>query len=159
MSGFDTAFDRLIGHEGGYVNHPADLGMETNWGISKRSYPNLDIKALTREDARQIYYRDFWVGGQMAQFNFAIAFQLFDQAVNHGIRNSKRMLQRAVRVQDDGIIGAKTVEAVRSRDLSDVLMLVVAQRLRFWAAIPGDVFDDGWMVRGATNLEYAAEDN
>ena len=48
---FDTAFDRLIGHEGGYVNNPADPGGETKYGISKRSYPSLNIANLTREMA------------------------------------------------------------------------------------------------------------
>ena len=57
---FDAAFDRLIWHEGGYANDPDDPGGETNWGISKRAYPNLVIKALTREQAREIYQRDFW---------------------------------------------------------------------------------------------------
>ena len=52
---FEDAFDRLISHEGGYVNDPLDPGGETKFGISKRSYPTLDIAALTREDARAIY--------------------------------------------------------------------------------------------------------
>jgi lysozyme family protein len=57
---FDQAFTRLLGHEGGYVNNPADPGGETNWGISKRSYPQVDIKALTQQQAKWIYQRDFW---------------------------------------------------------------------------------------------------
>ena len=52
---FDLAFDRLIGHEGGYVDNPADPGGETNWGISKRSYPNINIKTLTRDGAKEMY--------------------------------------------------------------------------------------------------------
>ena len=54
---FEAAVDRVLGHEGGYVNHPNDPGGETNWGISKRSYPNVDIKALTREGVLRLCYR------------------------------------------------------------------------------------------------------
>ena len=70
---FDQAFDRLISNEGGYVNNPADPGGETNWGISKRSYPDVDIANLTREGAKAIYLRDFWQRGQMDQYDPAIA--------------------------------------------------------------------------------------
>jgi lysozyme family protein len=52
---FDKAFDRLMGHEGGYTDNPKDPGGETNWGISKRSYPSVDIKNLTREQAGVLY--------------------------------------------------------------------------------------------------------
>jgi hypothetical protein len=58
---FKKACDDLIDKwEGGYVNDPHDAGGETNMGISKRSYPDVDIRHLTREDAEEIYYRDFW---------------------------------------------------------------------------------------------------
>ena len=51
---WDDVFDRLIGHEGEYSNDPNDPGGETKWGISKRAYPNLDIKNLTRDGAKTI---------------------------------------------------------------------------------------------------------
>ena len=59
MVDFDKAFDRLMGHEGGYTPGKGDPGGETKWGISKRSYPHLDIQSLTRDDAKVIYRRDF----------------------------------------------------------------------------------------------------
>ena len=57
---FDQAFDRLIDHEGGYVFDPRDPGGETKYGISKRSYPALNIKNLDLETAKAIYRKDFW---------------------------------------------------------------------------------------------------
>ena len=53
---FDKAFEILIGHEGGYVNHPDDPGGETKFGISKRSYPDVNIAALTLDDSKLIYF-------------------------------------------------------------------------------------------------------
>ena len=87
---FDTAFDRLMGNEGGYSNELNDPGGETKWGISKRSYPDLDIKNLTREQAKAIYLRDFWIRGAMDQLPPAVAFQVFDFAVNSGIETAIR---------------------------------------------------------------------
>ena len=57
---FEEAFTRLIGHDGGYVNHPSDPGGETKFGISKRAYPGEDIAGLTLQHAKNIYYRDYW---------------------------------------------------------------------------------------------------
>ena len=57
---FLVAVEVVLTHEGGYTNNPADPGGETNYGISKRSYPQLDIKALTREQAVEIYRQDWW---------------------------------------------------------------------------------------------------
>ncbi|WP_425526518.1 glycosyl hydrolase 108 family protein [Xanthomonas oryzae] len=50
----------MLSHEGGYVNDPRDPGGETQWGISKRAYPELNIRALTRDQAIEIYRRDYW---------------------------------------------------------------------------------------------------
>ena len=65
---FDIAFDRLMGHEGGLVDHPNDPGGLTKFGISQRSYPNIDIRKLTREDSKAIYRRDFWSRASMDQY-------------------------------------------------------------------------------------------
>lgn len=157
---FDQAFDRLMGNEGGYSNNPADPGGETNWGIAKRSYPNVDIKNLTREQAKEIYLRDFWERGQMAQYDPAIAFQVFDAAVNHGIETAVRLLQRAAGVAEDGHIGAVTVAAVNAKSVTDMLMLFVAHRLKFWAKLSTwAAFGRGWAVRAADDLIFAAEDS
>jgi len=157
---FDTAFDRLMGHEGGYVNNPADPGGETNWGISKRQYPDVDIKNLTRDQAKAIYLRDFWDRGQMGEFDPAVAFQVFDFAVNSGIETAIRKLQAATGVADDGHVGPVTVAAIKNRGVNDIIMLLTAERIEYQAKLKnGDTFWRGWMRRNAGNLRYAATDN
>jgi len=155
---FDTAFDRLLGHEGGYVNHPKDPGGETNWGISKRSYPGVDIKNLTREQAAQIYLRDFWqpLGAAPA----AVKFQAFDFAVNSGIQTAIRKLQAAIDVADDGHWGPVSAAKLASMEVNDVLLRYMAQRLRFWVKCSAwPTMGAGWVSRAALNLEYASKDN
>ncbi|WP_238512707.1 glycoside hydrolase family 108 protein [Pandoraea apista] len=156
---FDIAFDRLMGNEGGYVNNPADPGGETNWGIAKRSYPDIDIKSLTRAQAKEIYRRDFWLRGQMDKFDGAIAFQAFDIAVNSGIETAVRMLQRAADVADDGHIGPVTMAAIKAKTVTDMLMLLNAERLDFYRKLSTfPTFGKGWVGRVANDLRYAAQD-
>ena len=78
--------------EGAYVNHSLDPGGETKYGISKRSYPNVDIKNLTLEDAKNIYYMDYWLPSKAEAYNDALALAHFDFSVNSGLGRSAQML-------------------------------------------------------------------
>lgn len=164
VSGFNTAFERLISHEGGYVNHPDDPGGETNWGITKRTamaqgYTG-SMRELTRDQAKAIYKLAYWDRAKADQYDFAIGFQLFDAAVNHGIGNAVRFLQRAVGTADDGIVGPNTLSAIRAMDVNDVLMRFNAERLEFYAKLSTFTsFGRGWTRRVAGNLRHGAEDN
>ena len=155
---FDTAFSRLIDSEGGYVNDPADPGGETKFGISKHSYPDVDIANLTLDGAKAIYLRDYW--NPLGDAHPAIKFQAFDFAVNSGIGTAIRKLQLAVGEADDGHWGPKSAAALAAMDLNDVLMRFAAQRLLFMTSLStwGE-FGKGWARRIAKNLLYAAEDN
>lgn len=156
---FDAAFERVIGHEGGYVNDPADPGGETKWGISKRSYPHLDIRSLTREDAREIYRRDFWGRLQADRLPASVAYQLFDFAVNSGIETAVRYLQRALGVADDGIWGPRSQAAADATSETDMLMLLNAERLDFMTRLRNwPAHGRGWARRIAGNLRYGASD-
>jgi lysozyme family protein len=155
---FDSAFERLIGHEGGYVSDSRDPGGETKFGISKRSYPDVNIAALTLADAKAIYRRDFWL--PLADAHPAVRFQAFDFAVNSGIQTAIRKLQAAIGVADDGHWGPISAARLAEMDVSDVLMLYIAERLDFWRKLRTfQTFGAGWVGRAAVNLRYAAKDN
>lgn len=155
---FDTAFDRLMGHEGGYVNNPNDPGGETQWGIAKRSYPNVDIANLTKDAAKEIYRRDFW--DPLGDTPASIKFQVFDFAVNSGIQTAIRKLQAAIGVADDGHWGPMSAAKLASLNPSAVLMRFVAQRIRFWTSLSTwPTFGKGWANRAAADLDYAAIDS
>lgn len=157
---FDQAFDRLIGHEGGYVNNPNDPGGETNWGISKRSYPNVNIKALTRDGAKKIYKDDFWDALNADRLPTSVIYQLFDFAVNSGIQTAIRYLQRAVGVADDGHWGPMSQGAAETTGEQDMLFLLNAERLEFMTKLKNwPDASRGWARRIAANLRYAAKDN
>lgn len=156
---FTIAIERLLDHEGGYVNNPKDPGGETKWGISKRSYPHLDIKNLTRTEAIEIYKRDFWdpFKGLLPK---EFAFQFLDGAVNSGIGNATRWVQRAVGVASDGHVGPVTLGHLQAADKKDLVLLYNAERLEFMTKlVRWDEFGRGWARRIAQNLRYAAQDN
>lgn len=94
MAQFGPAVELILKHEGGYTpGLPNDPGGETNFGISKRSYPNEDIKALTRERAIEIYRQDFWRFDAVQ--DQALANCLLDAAVNQGPGAAQQLLNQA----------------------------------------------------------------
>jgi lysozyme family protein len=157
---FQVYFDRLIEYEGRYVNDPNDPGGETNWGISKRAYPNFIIKDLTREDAYNIYKRDFWDVLQADNLPDSITFQLFDFAVNSGISTAIRYFQRALGVADDGHFGPVSKEAAIGTAEWVMIMNLNAERLDFMTRLYNwDYASKGWARRIAQNLRYGALDS
>lgn len=160
MGMFDYFIERVLVHEGGYVNDPRDPGQETRWGISKRAYPHLDIKAMTLQEAKDIYRRDFWQRVRGDELPREFAFQALDAAVNHGIGNAVRWMQRAAGVADDGVIGPVTLAAVQRAQAADLVLRFNAERLRFYAKLTTfSTFGRGWVNRVAGNLDHAAADN
>lgn len=162
MDNFKQYIERILGHEGGYSNRDpsADPGGETKWGISKRSYPNLDIKNLERWQAIEIYRRDFWTPVAALTPDVALQYQLLDTAVNSGMGNATRMLQRAIGVADDGHFGAISQAALRNIDREDTALLFLAERLLFMSKLSNwNSNSRGWVKRIVENMRYAAEDN
>jgi len=115
---FNKAFEHIMAWEGGHVNDKYDRGGETKYGISKRSYPDVDIKNLTREKAKNIYFIDYWGKLRLGLLdNEDIAIEVFDYGVNAGTKRAARTLQRAVTLIGyetaiDGKIGHNTITAV-----------------------------------------------
>jgi lysozyme family protein len=150
---FDEAFEILIGHEGGYTPGKGDPGGETKYGISKRAYPNLDIRNLTLAQAKDIYRRDYWNRLKADTLPESIRFDLFDTAVNSGPGTATRLLQRAVGTAEDGNIGSVTLAAVKVMTPWEVKSKFNACRLYFMTTLSvWDRFGRGWARRIASNL-------
>ena len=172
MTGFDLAFERVVGHEGGFGEDPKDRGnwttgiigqgelRGTKFGISAMSYPTTAIADLTLDQAKKIYKRDFWDRAQADQYDPAIAYQLFDIAVNNGNGNAIRMIQRAAGVADDGQIGPRSIAAIKAMPVTDLIMRLNAERLLFITKLSTwPTYGKGWTNRVAGNLQYGAIDS
>lgn len=150
---FDHAFEKVIGHEGGYVFDQRDPGGETKYGISKRAYPNEDIKNLTLARAKQIYKRDYWDRCRCDDLPFEVRFDVFDAAVNSGVSQASKWLQRAVGAKPDGVIGNLTIKAAQQIDGITIAMRMNGERLKFMTDLPTwPHFGKGWARRIAENL-------
>ena len=154
---FDEAFERLIGHEGGYVNSPADPGGETKYGISKRSYPHLDIQNLTIAESKRLYKRDYWGPSGCDAVPDGIKFLMFDAGVNSGPAAAIKLLQRSVGTTEDGVLGPITLTAAGSMHPARLVSRLSAHRLLLMADLPTwPAFGRGWARRVARNLLEAS---
>lgn len=157
---FLLAIEEVIRNEGGYVNHPSDPGGATNFGITQRTYPKLNIKALTVEQAKQIYYTDWWVKGPYEAINAqSIATKVFDTAVNVGSKRAYKFLQQAcnnlgAKLTVDGIIGPKTIAVVNSLPAPQLLAELRKEQAAYYSNLAQKrpsmkVFLRGWLNRAA----------
>lgn len=150
---FDVSFEKLIGNEGGYTQGKGDPGGETKYGISKRSYPMEDIQNLTLARAKELYKRDFWGPAGCDTLPEPIKFDLFDMAVNSGVRQAVKTLQHAVGAKEDGLLGSATLQAAQSMSPDRVLMRFNASRLLFMTSLSTwPQFGKGWCIRVAQNI-------
>ena len=113
---FDKCVQLVLDREGDYVNDPRDPSGETKYGISKRAYPDLDITNLTVDQAKAIYKRDYWDKAKCDELPESVALAVFDGAVNHGVMAYVASLQKALRVDAEGIIGPIKLGAARRSD-------------------------------------------
>ena len=157
---FDQAFDILLGHEGGYSDHPADPGGKTRFGITEAVAREAgyrgDMRELPLDLAKRIYKDRYWDAVRAEELPEAIRYAVFDAAVNSGPRQAIRWLQRAVGVRDDGVIGPITLGAVRATDPQVLLRRMLSARLRFMTGLSNwPAFGRGWARRIADLMEMA----
>jgi lysozyme family protein len=172
MTNFEYALPFILVHEGGWVNDPSDRGGETFQGISRNNFPNwpgwrlIDIARNSPtfpacikangnlpELVADFYRRDFWQPS-WDQLDKRVAAKVMDISVNAGISWGPKILQRALRVTDDGIVGPHTIEAANNTDTDTLLQAMCDQMDKHYDAIveahPEDQkFLKGWEARAA----------
>jgi lysozyme family protein len=162
-STFEIAIEKVLKEEGGYANNERDPGGETKYGISKRAHPHLDIKNLSLDTAKKIYYDEYWLptGAKVDHISPFLAAILFDTAVNMGVPTAIRLLQKAVHTKEDGKLGPLTMEAVeQNKDVVAERLLVL--RMRRYSELPTwETFKGGWMSRmirlSLSNINYSGD--
>jgi lysozyme family protein len=155
---FEQIITNVLKNEGGYVNDPTDKGGETNFGISKRTYPDINIKNLTLNQAKTIYKRDFWDKQQYNNIdNINIAAKIFDLSVNIGVSKANILIQRALRsvginVSRDGILGIVTLSAINKTSSTELLAALKSEAAGYYRSIvasnkKNSKFLKGWLKR------------
>lgn len=173
FSFFDLACEFLykweVGDERGWSDHDDDKGGLTRWGLSSKAHPDINLDTLyTFEDAKPIYYSDYWIANHLPGLPSIVPFMLFDAIVQHGRKNPVKWIQDIIGVDTDGILGPKTTIAIiNAVKLAGPLWLIdkyMARRLQVYGFIVENdesqrVFFRGWMNRMAnlhTKLVYYA---
>ena len=147
MGDFQRCIDHVLAEEGGLSDHPADPGGLTKYGISKRSYPTLDIAGLTLDDAKALYRRDYWQVLHGDQLPSGLDLLMLDCAINQGPVTAIKLLQRTLRIQDDGIIGPETLSAAAVA-MPGLLDAFAAERALRYELNPNEAtFGRGWYRR------------
>lgn len=157
---FEAAIGPLIAREGGYVDNPDDSGGPTKYGISQLSYPGLNIKDLTLDQAADIYKKDYWDRLDLDRLPAAVAAKVFDVAVNMGLTHGVVVLQRALRacgfpVEEDGILGGITARTAAMPIQAVLLAAMRSETAGIYRMIARtnpdeEVFLDGWLRRAYT---------
>lgn len=151
----------VLGHEGGYVNHPRDPGGATNRGVTQRVYDAWrsrsklemqSVRQITKAEVKSIYKRQYWMPTGGDALADGIDYANFDAGVNSGPRQANKWLQRVLGVKADGIVGQKTLTAAASvLNKTALIQAMVKKRsgflrsLRHWTT-----FKRGWMRRLAS---------
>ena len=120
---FDEIIEVVLHHEGGYVNDPKDPGGETNFGIAKRSHPDVDIKNLTKDGAKEIYKEHYWDKNKVESLSEELRHIYFDMCVNQGRGRAVKILQRAANAKGAGLKGVELdrVRAYRVKYYADLV--------------------------------------
>lgn len=160
MAEFERSLIKVLVHEGGWVNHPADPGGATNRGVTQRVYDDFlksrqmkarPVKEITSAEVEAIYRQKYWNLMKGDQLPAGVSYVVFDGAVNSGVAQSVKWLQRALGINPDGLIGPATLEAVASHpDHDDLIAKICDRRMAFLKALKTyATFGRGWASRVA----------
>jgi lysozyme family protein len=155
---FLTAFEKLLKHEGNFSDHSADPGGKTRYGVTEAVAREAgyrgDMRELPLDLAQRIYKDKYWDAMQAEALPADVRYIVFDGAVNSGVTQSAKWLQRACGVKDDGVVGPATIRAANSLTSDGLKRRILGQRLRFMATLPNwPAFGRGWANRIADLLE------
>jgi lysozyme family protein len=164
---YDAAIARLLVHEGGYSNHPADPGGPTNFGITIYDYRKYvkpdataaDVKAMKVEEAKHIYRAKYWCAQRCDELPAGVDDAVFDYGVNSGIGRSGKVLRRCLKLPDNSsVVSDAVIAAAAAADAKALIVAICDERLRFLQSLKTwGVFGNGWGARVAEVRAFALQ--
>ena len=160
----DAALKAILHHEGGYVNHPADPGGMTNLGVTKRVWEawvkkavgEKEMRALTPATVAPMYRKKYWDAVKADELPTGLDYLMFDFAVNAGPGRAIKTMQKAIGTNPDGVIGPKTMQALKDADQTDLIAKFSMEKELFYKSLPTfATFGKGWMRRVAEAQSHA----
>lgn len=148
---FPRALEIVLKLEGGYSDDPRDSGGKTQYGITEKvarafGYSG-DMRELTKQTAAEIYKQGYWLNCKCDQLPYPLSLYVFDCAVNQGSDAAKKLLQAALNVKQDGLIGSVTIAAARKSGSETAALFMAGRALRYTGTRGFDVYGRGWLKR------------
>ena len=147
MKNFERCIEIILAEEGGLVENPKDPGGLTKYGISARAYPHINIRGLTRDDAKAIYKRDYWTPIKGDDLPDGLDLLLLDCAVNQGTGTAIKLLQEAVKEKTDGVLGVLTMDAAKRNPSRAIAEFCALRAWRYEINRNEETFGKGWFRR------------
>jgi lysozyme family protein len=151
---YDESLRRLLVHEGGYTDHPADPGGPTNFGITIYDYRKyvkpgasaVDVRAMKVDEAKAIYRAKYWDAQRCNELPAGVDYAVFDYGVNSGIGRSGKVLRRALKLPDNtSTVNDAVIAAARAANPKVLIGAICDERLRFLQSLKTwGVFGAGW---------------
>ena len=163
---FEQCLALVLKHEGGYVNNPRDPGGRTNLGVTQKVWEEwvkhpvdeAAMRALGPADVAPLYKKNYWDRIRGDDLPAGVDYSVFDLAVNSGVGRASKVLQAALGLTTDGIIGPKTIEAAQAANPRDLATQICERRQDFLQSLPTwDTFGKGWGRRVAEVEKVAFE--
>ena len=152
-SNFEDIISKTLGNEGGYKAHHEKYGGETNYGIPKKFYPDVDIKALTRDNAKEIYRKDFYEGPGINKIAYPdVAYKVFDFGVTSGPTDSIKLLQETLNglggnLKVDGVLGNNTLSELYKHKPEDISAKFESGVINHYKSLRTRKYMKGWLRR------------
>jgi len=161
---FKVSLKEVLKHEGGWSDHPSDPGGATMKGVTIatfRAFVNPkgtkdDLRKITDAQLETVYRRQYWDKVHGAELPDGVDFVTFDYSVHSGPTRAVKDLQKVVGVSQDGKIGPKTLEAIKSMGSRNVINKLCDTRLAFLKRLKTwPTFGKGWSRRVAGVRDFA----
>jgi len=155
---FDQAFRILIGHEGKFVNDPDDRGGATKYGVTQKTLSAWrgrpvsvdDVKNLELREAMDIFRQQYWDAVKADRLPSGVDFCVADMAYNSGPGKAAQVLQKALGIKVDGVVGAFTLDAAKKVNAVDLINRFCDARMAFLKTTYGWAkYKNGWTNRVA----------
>lgn len=148
---FPRALEVVLKLEGGYSDDPRDSGGKTQYGITEKVARSFgysgDMRELTKQTAAEIYKQGYWLNCKCGELPYPLSLYVFDCAVNQGSDAAKKLLQAALNVKQDGLIGSVTLAAARKSGSETAALFMAGRALRYTGTRGFDVYGRGWLKR------------
>jgi lysozyme family protein len=158
QSNFESSLEKLLVHEGGFVNHPDDPGGMTNLGVTIKVWEEWvghpvaekEMRNLTPLMVGPLYKRKYWDACRADDLISGVDYCVFDVAVNSGVGRAVKLLQSVVGATPDGGYGSITAALVKKAEENPAKLIedYCAKRLEFLQSLKAfPTFGKGWTRR------------